>query len=133
MGSLILADSSAWIEYLRATESDIDLQLDGLLKDGARVATTDLVLLEVLAGAQTQDKHDRWQSLLYACEYLRSQPPLDFEAAAAIYRTCRRGGETIRALSNCVIAAIAMRCKAAVLARDRDFDTIARHVELELA
>jgi predicted nucleic acid-binding protein len=32
-----------------------------------------------------------------------------------------------------VIAAIAMRCRAAVLASDRDFETIARHVELELA
>jgi len=133
MGSLILADSSAWIEYLRATESDTDLQLDGLLRGGARVATTDLVLLEVLAGAQTQDRQDRWQGLLYACEYLRSQPPLDYEAGAAIYRTCRRGGETVRALSDCVIAAIGMRCKAAVLTKDRDFETIARHIELELA
>jgi len=133
MGSLILADSSAWIEYLRATESDTDLQLDTLLRGSARVATTDLVLLEVLAGAQTQEKHDRWQNLLYACEYLRSQPPLDFEAGAAIYRTCRRGGETVRALSDCVIAAVAMRFKAAVLSKDRDFETIARHVELELA
>ena len=103
------------------------------MTEGARVATTDLVLLEVLAGAQTQDRQDRWQGLLYACEYLRSQPPLDFEAGAAIYRTCRRGGETVRALSDCVIAAVAMRCKAAVLAKDRDFETIARHVELELA
>ncbi|HEX7289565.1 MAG TPA: PIN domain nuclease [Conexibacter sp.] len=133
MGPLILADSSAWIEYLRATESDTDLQLDGLLRRSARVATTDLVLLEVLSGAQTQDNHDRWQGLLYSCEYLRSQPPLDYEAGARIYRTCRRGGETVRAPLDCVIAAIAMRCKAAVLTKDRDFETIARHVELELA
>jgi predicted nucleic acid-binding protein len=133
MGSLILADSSAWIEYLRATESDTDLQLDNLLRGGGRVATTDLVLLEVLAGAQTQERHDRWQNLLYACEYLRSSPPLDYEAGAAIFRACRRGGETIRALSDCVIAAVAMRCKAAILTKDRDFEAIARHVELDLA
>lgn len=133
MGSLILADSSAWIEYLRGTGSDTHLRLRGLVTEGARVATTDLVLLEVLAGAQTQDRQDRWQGLLYACEYLRSRPPLDHEAGAAIHRTCRSGGATVRALSNCVIAAIAMRCKAAVLTKDRDFETIARHVELELA
>ena len=98
MGPLILADSSAWIEYLRGTGSETHLQLRELVTDGARVATTDLVLLEVLAGAQTQDSTTRWQGLLYMCEYLRSQPPLDYEAGAAIYRTCRRGGETIRAL-----------------------------------
>lgn len=133
MGPLILADSSAWIEYLRGTGSETHVQLRELVRGGARVATTDLVLLEVLAGAQTQERHDRWQGLLYSCEYLRSQPPLDFEAGAAIYRTCRRGGETIRALSDCMIAAVAMRCKAAVLSKDRDFEAIARHVELELA
>jgi predicted nucleic acid-binding protein len=133
MGPLILADSSAWIEYLRGTGSDTHLHLRELVTEGARVATTDLVLLEVLSGAQTQDHHDSWQGLLYSCEYLRSQPPLDYESGAAIYRTCRRGGETVRAPVDCVIAAIAMRCRAAVLTRDRDFETIARHVELELA
>jgi len=133
MGPLILADSSAWIEYLRATESEIDLRLDALLRGGARVATTDLVLLEVLSGAETQDRHDGWQGLLYSCEYLRSQPPIDYETGAAIYRTCRRGGETVRAPLDCVIAAIALRCRAAVLTKDRDFATIARHVDLQLA
>lgn len=133
MGSLILADSSAWIEYLRGTESDTHLQLRELVTNGGRVATTDLVLLEVLAGAQTPDRLDRWQSLLYACEYLRSTTPSDYEAGAQIYRACRRGGETIRALSDCVIAAVAMRCRAAILTKDRDFEAIARHVELELA
>jgi hypothetical protein len=133
VGPLILADSSAWIEYLRGTESETHLQLRELVTDGARVATTDLVLLEVLAGATTQDRHDRWQDLLYACEYLRSTTPSDFEAGAAIFRACRRGGETIRALSDCVIAAVAMRCRATILAKDRDFEAIARYVELELA
>ena len=133
MGPLILADSSAWIEYLRGTGSETHLQLRELVTSGARVATTDLVLLEVLAGAQTQDRHDHWQGLLYTCEYLRSQPPLDYEAGATIYRTCRRGGHTVRAPLDCVIAAIAMRCKAAILTKDRDFTAIARHVELELA
>lgn len=133
MAALTLPDSSAWIEYLRGTESDAHLHLRGLVTDGARIATTDLVLLEVLAGALTQEQHDRWQSMLYACEYLRSDAPSDFEAGAAVYRSCRRGGETMRGLHDCVIAAIAVRCGAAVLAQDRDFETIARHVELQLA
>jgi predicted nucleic acid-binding protein len=32
-----------------------------------------------------------------------------------------------------LIAAVGMRCKAAILTKDRDFEAIARHVELELA
>lgn len=133
MGPLILADSSAWIEYLRGTESDTHLQLRELVTEGGRVATTDVVLLEVLGGARSAHEHEQIQSLLYACEYLRSGTPSDFEAGAAVYRACRRGGDTIRALSDCVIAAVAVRCGAAILAKDRDFEAIARHVELELA
>lgn len=133
MGPLILADSSAWIEYLRGTESDTHVQLRELVTEGGRVATTDLVLLEVLGGARDEAEHQELQRLLYSREYLRTAGPSDYETGAAIFRTCRRGGATIRALSDCVIAAVAMRCRAAVLARDRDFETIARHVELELA
>jgi predicted nucleic acid-binding protein len=133
MGRLILADSSAWIEYLRATESDTDRRLDDLLRDRARVATTDVVLMEVLGGARDKAHHRELQRLLYAREYLRTAGPSDFEAGAQIYRTCRKGGDTIRRLTDCVIAAVAMRCKAAVLSKDRDFTAISRHVELELA
>jgi len=133
MGRLILADSSAWIEYLRATESETDKRLDTLLHDRARVATTDLVLLEVLGGARDRAHHQELQRLLYAREYLRTAGPSDFEAGARVYRICRKGGDTIRKLTDCVIAAVAMRCGAAVLARDADFTAIARHVELELA
>jgi predicted nucleic acid-binding protein len=133
MGRLILADSSAWIEYLRATESETDKRLDDLLRDRARVATTDVVLLEVFGGARDKENHRELQRLLYAREYLRTRGPADFEAGARIYRICRRGGDTIRKLSDCVIAAVAMRHGAAVLARDGDFTAIARHVELELA
>jgi predicted nucleic acid-binding protein len=133
MGGLILADSSAWIEYLRGTGSEAHIRLRDDLLAGARVATTDVVLMEVLGGARDKAHHQELQRLLYAREYLRTAGPSDFEAGARIYRTCRKGGDTIRKLTDCVIAAVAMRCGAAVLARDADFTAIARHVELELA
>ena len=133
MGRLILADSSAWIEYLRATGSKTHLRLRDELSAGARVATTDVVLLEIFGGARDKTHHRELQRLLYAREYLRTAGPSDFEAGARIYRICRKGGDTIRKLSDCVIAAVAMRHGAAVLARDGDFTAIARHVELELA
>ena len=131
MGRLILADSSAWIEYLRGTRSETHLQLREFIVE-ERVATTDLVLLEILGGARNKSHHQEFQRLLYAREYLRTYGPSDYEAGARIYRICRKGGD-IRKLTDCMIAAVAMRCGAAVLARDSDFAAIARHVELELA
>lgn len=133
MERLTLPDSSAWIEYLRATESETDLRLDGLLRDGARLATTDLVVLEVLAGARSNRHRDEMQNLLYACEYIRAHGPSDYEAGADVYRVCRRNGETIRKLPDCVIAAVAMRSGAALLHCDADFTAISRHVPLDLA
>jgi predicted nucleic acid-binding protein len=130
---LTLADSSAWIEYLRATHSPTHIRLRELVITGARVATTDIVLLEVLAGARSRRERDELQRLLYGCEYLRTITPSDFESGAEIYRTCRRNGETIRKLTDCVLAAVAVRCDAAVLTCDSDFAAIARHVPLELA
>jgi predicted nucleic acid-binding protein len=58
---------------------------------------------------------------------------MDAEAAAVLYRDCRRGGETPRAVNDCLIAAIAIRHDLPVLHRDRDFDVIARHSTLPVA
>jgi predicted nucleic acid-binding protein len=46
---------------------------------------------------------------------------------------CRRGGETPRKLSDCLIAAVAIRTGAELLAADAAFEAIARHTPLGLA
>jgi hypothetical protein len=56
----------------------------------------------------------------------------DFEDAALIRRLCRRGGETVRSMIDCLIAAVALREGRPLLARDRDFAVIAQWVDLEL-
>ena len=56
-----------------------------------------------------------------------------FEEAAALFRRCRQEGESVRRLMDCLIAAVAIRSRAPVLHRDGDFDTLARHTQLEIA
>jgi predicted nucleic acid-binding protein len=58
--------------------------------------------------------------------------PGDYETAAALHRACRRGGETVRKLIDCLIAAIAIREAVAVLHLDADFDVLARHSALQV-
>lgn len=130
---MILPDSSAWIEYLRATGSPTDERLTQLLDHGEPLVTTDPVVLELFAGARTDDEQERIGRLLTAC---RMRPPLglaDHLDAAALFRHCRARGETVRSLADCVIAVVAMDLGAAVLHRDRDFDAIARHAPLAIA
>lgn len=130
---MILADTSAWIEYLRATGSPVHLRLTELIAAKAPIAVTDLVLMEVLAGARDDAHHNRLRRLLGGCGYIPTDGPTDYEQAADLYRRCRTGGSTIRGLPDCLIAVVAMRRGAALLHADRDFDAIARFAPLQIA
>ncbi len=130
---MILVDSSAWIEYLRATESPTDHRLTGLLGEELEIAITDFVAMEVLAGARSpQNDHDL-RRLLERAVPLPSRPFFDHEVAAQIYRTCRVAGDTPRKLADCLIAAVAIQRDLPILHNDRDFDLIARHTALQIA
>lgn len=127
-----LADTSAWVEYLRATGSPAHLRLRRLIADGDDLVTTEVVVMELLAGA-SNDELTRLGRLLGRFELLPVQGLADFEAAAGLYRRCRRAGETVRKLTDCLIAVVAMRAGAALLHRDQDFEAIARHAPLRVA
>jgi predicted nucleic acid-binding protein len=129
---VILVDSSAWIEYLRATESPVHRYLRLLLEDGRPVATTGVVMLEVLAGARDEPHARKLSRLLGRCSLLAAEEPSDYEAAAALYRACRREGLTIRRPPDLLIATIAIRTDTPLLQLDVDFDAIARHAPLRI-
>jgi hypothetical protein len=130
---MILVDSSAWIEFLRATGSPTHERLRSLLAGEEAVACTDVVLMEILAGARDEADRDWLRRLLYGIEFLAVDGPADYEQAAELYRLCRAGGETPRKLTDCLIAAVAIRNQAELLCEDADFLAIARHTPLRLA
>ncbi|MGH8938304.1 MAG: type II toxin-antitoxin system VapC family toxin [Actinomycetes bacterium] len=129
---MILADTSAWVEFLRETGSRANVHLRECLGDG-ELATTDVVLMEVLAGARDETHLRRLRRLQGACELLATEGPGDYEAAAGLYRSCRRGGETVRTLTDCLVAAVAVRHGVALLHADTDFHVLERHTALEVA
>jgi predicted nucleic acid-binding protein len=131
---VILADTSAWVEYLRATGSPVDRRMDRLISaDADVVVTTDVVVMELLAGATKEEELTQLRRMLLPFEHLPVDPLDDFETAAELYRQCRRGGETVRTLLDCLVAAVALRTGAAVLHQDRDYDAIARQTPLQIA
>ncbi|MGH8862295.1 MAG: type II toxin-antitoxin system VapC family toxin [Jatrophihabitantaceae bacterium] len=128
---MILADTSAWVEFLRRSDSATAHAMRRRL--GAdEVATTDIVIMEVLAGTTDPARLAKARRALDACTYLPQRPHSDATAATALYRQCRLGGETPRQLTDCVIAAVAMRHRVSVLQRDRDYDVISRHTALSV-
>jgi predicted nucleic acid-binding protein len=56
----------------------------------------------------------------------------DYETAAALYRTCRRGGDTVRKLIDCLIGAVALREGVPILHADADFDALARQARVRI-
>jgi predicted nucleic acid-binding protein len=127
---VILVDSSAWIEFQRATGSSADRRLTSAIESNESLATMSLILLEILAGARDEQQARDLRRLLDRCQLLPLEDPFDFESAAALYRSCRREGATIRRLPDCLIAAVAIRTGTALLHQDADFDAIARHAPL---
>ena len=126
---MILIDTSAWIEFLRDTGSRTCNRVDRVL--GGEIATCDAVRMEVLSGARDEQHLQSLRRLLARAAAI-SIEPADYDEAAALYRLCRREGETVRRMMDCLIAAVAIRADAAVLHNDSDFDTLARHAGLRV-
>lgn len=128
---MVLADTSAWIEFFRRTGSPLDRAMRRRL-DRDEVATTDLVIMEVLAGVPDQARLVKARRAVDGCRYLPQRRRSDAIAAAALYRQCRRAGETPRQLADCLVAAVALRHRVPVLQRDGDYEVISRHCRLEV-
>jgi predicted nucleic acid-binding protein len=129
---VIVADSSAWVELLRETQSQPHRTLRRLLEENAPIAVTEVVVLELLAGAASSSERRRLRSILLAFPVLPLRGLAGYEAAAELYASCRRAGETVRRLLDCVIAVPAIEAGASVLHANRDFEAIARHSPLRI-
>lgn len=124
---MILIDTSAWVEFLRDTGSPTCIEVDRLL--AYDIAVCDPIRMEVLAGAR-DDAHLLSLRRLLGRATVLPTDPVDYEVAAALHRACRRRGETVRKLIDCLIGAVAARHGAPVLHADADFDTLARHTDV---
>ena len=131
---MILADTSAWVEYDRATGSTADQRVAELIAtDGAlALMVTEPVLMEVLAGARSDARQEDLRRLLLSFGFLPFDAVTDFEAAARIYRRCRQAGVTPRGMVDCMIVAVAYRRGAALLSWDVDMDRVAQVIGVEL-
>ncbi len=131
---MILVDTSAWVEYDRATGSSVDTALTGLIRDGGdELAVSEPVLMEILAGAADENRAHQLRRLLTSFGWVQVDPVADFEGASRIYRSCRSAGITPRGLIDCMIANVAIRGGHQLLTADRDFHAMATVVPLRLA
>jgi predicted nucleic acid-binding protein len=124
-----LIDTSAWVEYLRNSDSVTCNEVDRLLN--FEPALCDAIRMELLAGARDKQHVAQLEKFLARASVINTES-IDYDNAAAIYRACRRLGLTIRTHIDCLIAAIAIRTDTDLLHNDSDFDAIAQVTKLKI-
>jgi len=120
---VLLVDTSAWIEVFRKP-AGLDLAGVGWLD---QVVTCLPVVQEVLQGFRDEAAFRVARDAMLALSCVESPlPQARFEEAAALYRSARRAGFTVRSGIDCLIAACAIRHGLTVLHADRDFSLLAK-------
>ena len=120
---MLLVDTSAWIEVFRKP-AGLDLAGVGWLD---QVVTCLPVVQEVLQGFRDEAAFRVARDAMLALPCVESPlPQARFEEAAALYRSARRAGFTVRSGIDCLIAACAIRHGLTVLHADRDFSLLAK-------
>ena len=128
----ILLDTSSWVEYLRDSGSIACERVDELIRSGSLMATTDIVIMELLSGARASDDRKKIWSLLNRCSMLPVRPLFDYQKAAELYLRCRANGFTPANSNDLLVASVAIGKKVPVLAAEKDFERIAAVSSLKL-
>ncbi|HWQ69064.1 MAG TPA: PIN domain nuclease [Patescibacteria group bacterium] len=124
----VLIDTSAWIHALRpAGNPAVRQQVRGLLAEG-RVATCEIIILELAAGTRTEAEY---QELCEDLEALQQLPIIEsvWRSAYGIAHAARREGLSIPPTDH-LIAAVALSYRCRLLHCDKHFNLMARHVGL---
>ena len=129
---MVLIDSSPWIDLLSGSLTAEAQLLERWLGDGTPVATTGIVLQEVLQGARTDRELFLLRNRLGRLPFLRSDKETHVEAAR-FYRKARARGWVVPA-ADALIAATAVTHGVSLLTADlRHFRALARVSKLRLA
>jgi predicted nucleic acid-binding protein len=126
---MLIADTSAWVEWLRQRESPADLALDQAFADDLLVLL-EPVKAELLMGARDRAEVGALLRLLETVDFELVYPRDDFESATELFHTARRHGVTVRGVTDCLIAAMAIRLQLPLLHHDQDFARLAPVIDL---
>lgn len=129
----MIADTSAWIDFLNGNPTATADRLAQAIQEGDLILVPGLVLTEVLQGLRTETDAARVGDLMSAFPAAPELDMDDYRSAAALYRTCRSRGVTPGSTIDCLLAQLCIVLNMPMLARDRDYEAIARVAPLRLA
>lgn len=128
---MILADTSAWIEYFSGRQSDIKERIEALIKDNNQICICGIVIQEILQGIKDDKTYKYLRDRLLAFPYIDTD--LDtYLIASFIYRKLRRKGFSAPTI-DLLISALCVRENIPLLTIDKHFKEIAKVSNLKLA
>lgn len=96
-----------------------------MIDEDQRIATTDIVIMELLMGSSTGKKRGEIWALLNRCVMFPARPLFEYERAAELYVRCRANGFTPANSNDLLIASVAIGKDVELLDADSDFGQIA--------
>jgi predicted nucleic acid-binding protein len=118
---MILVDTSVWVKATREKGGPVADHLDRLLALD-EVATTDLIIAEVLQGARNEEDYAQYEDRLRGPHYFPVERQTWLNAARLSYDLRRKGFST--PLSDLIIASLALEHALSVYAIDAHFDRV---------
>ena len=128
---MIVADTSAWIDYLKGLDLPHTNILDYELEHH-RIITGDLIIAEFLQGFRHENDYVAAKKIMESLEYH------DFVGweiaiqASQNYRTLRKMGITIRKTIDVIIATFCIENDFQLIHNDRDFDSMEKGLGLKI-
>lgn len=123
MGSSVLVDTSAWIEFFRHPESAVGEIVDELLSHDLAVICG-VVRAELLQGTQTPAEYQQLDELLDALSEVAPPPDLWSQVARTGFHLKRNGVHKV-GIPDLIIAVTVWHGDVALLTLDKHFQAIA--------
>jgi hypothetical protein len=128
---MVLVDTTVWVDLFSGLTTPQVIVLESLILKREDICLCGVILTEVLQGIRDDEEHAKTQAIFLGLLYLPMTRET-FLLATHIYRSLRTRGITIRNSIDCMIAAVCIENKVALLHRDKDFDLISKHFDLKI-
>ena|SRR3990172_2363660 len=127
---MVLVDTTVWIDFFSGLPTPQVSELESLISKREDICLCGVILTEVLQGIRDDKEYAKTGAIFSDLLYFQMTRET-FLLAAHIYRSVRAKGITIRNSIDCMIAAVCIENKVALLHNDRDFDLISKYFALK--
>lgn len=128
---MIIADTSAWIDYVRGVDAPHTDVLDRELEQ-SRIATGDIIIAEFLQGFREERDFEEGKKIMEALQYYDLVGQTIALQAAQNYRILRKNGITPRKTVDLIIGTFCIENGFALIHNDKDFDPMERILGLRV-